>query len=322
MKRYLLLCAILGLGSGSAPAWNAVGHRAVAEIAWRQLDDSQRRALSGLLKQHPHYDTMLVQDVPAGVDTNEWAWLIAASWPDLLRSKPGHRLPSSITKYSVYPHGVLRPFVQPGDRAAAGLALPEIPVPNAETGLADSIRTLQDPRASAHDRAVSLAWVAHLMGDLHQPLHAATLVSARHPAGSGLGAQQVVRSLTGEREGLHTLWDRLPGLDYTYPGAARLADELTANPKLRAKALPELRRHLTPASWGEESFRVATEFAYSPKHVQYAWADDLKAGRISEADIPRVRPEYLHEGRERAHRRLALAGHRLTRVLRETWPGQ
>src|SRR5687767_7648396 len=89
-----------------AGAWNNVGHRAIAEVAWRQMSQKERRAASDLLKQHPHYQQLLIADVPRGVDTNEWAFLTAAVWPDLVRhAKPGQpQKPHSITKYDVYPH--------------------------------------------------------------------------------------------------------------------------------------------------------------------------------------------------------------------------
>lgn len=97
-----------------ARAWNNVGHRTVAEIAWRKLDQNERRAVSDLLKQHPHYNELLAVRVPAGVDTNEWVFLCAAVWPDWVRpAKKGQpHKPDSITKYNLYPHGIGYPFMR------------------------------------------------------------------------------------------------------------------------------------------------------------------------------------------------------------------
>ena len=66
-------------------AWNNVGHRAVAELAWRRMDVSQREAASELLRHHPHYETLLTKNIPAGVSREEWAFLTAAVWPDMVR---------------------------------------------------------------------------------------------------------------------------------------------------------------------------------------------------------------------------------------------
>ena len=44
MKRFLagfVLC-VLAIPAQRAVAWNEAGHMIVAEIAWRQLDDTQR----------------------------------------------------------------------------------------------------------------------------------------------------------------------------------------------------------------------------------------------------------------------------------------
>ena len=98
----------------------------------------------------PHYKLLLATNVAVGVDTNEWAFLNAAVWPDLVRpAKPGRQCkPRSITECNVYPHTVGLPF---GRAAAAGrLSLEKFSVsqPNAQTGLSDSLVTLKNPRAS------------------------------------------------------------------------------------------------------------------------------------------------------------------------------
>jgi hypothetical protein len=75
-----ILCALIGLTlpAFSASGWNSLGHRTVAELAWRQMDRAERRGASDLLRQHPHYKELLIAEVPAGVNTNEWAFLTDA----------------------------------------------------------------------------------------------------------------------------------------------------------------------------------------------------------------------------------------------------
>ena len=173
-----------------AAAWNGLGHRTVATLAWRQMNDAQRRAATELLKHHPHYKVILTVNVPDGVDQGEWAYLTAAVWPDLIKpAKAGQPAkPHSITRYNVYPHGINLPFVHSADAGRVSLADFVVPEPNAATGLSNSIVTLKDTTATPHDRAVSLAWVLHLMGDLHQPLHAATLVTPKQPKSTASAA--------------------------------------------------------------------------------------------------------------------------------------
>jgi hypothetical protein len=40
----------------SAAAWNALGHKVVAEIAWRQLSPEQRNTIVETLRRHPRFD--------------------------------------------------------------------------------------------------------------------------------------------------------------------------------------------------------------------------------------------------------------------------
>lgn len=317
-----IILAALAFVPIPAAAWNHVGHRAVAELAWRQMSAAERRAATDLLKHHPHYREFLAADVPKGVSKAEWVFLTAAIWPDWVRpAKAGQpERPKSITKYNLYPHALGHPFLGPGETNQALIQNFFVAKPDAEMVLSNSLLTLRDRRASQHDRAVALSWVMHLLGDLHQPLHAASLVSSAKPRGDGLGGDYIVldpRAKDGERRtNLHTFWDQLPGVANGYRPIAELADELT---KLNAKSSAAYNEHITIPAWVQESFRAAVDFAYAETRVQYAHADDLRAGKIQEEEIPALAFEYIREAREIAERRLALAGERLAGELKRVW---
>ncbi len=305
----------------SVNAWNSLGHRAVAELAWRHMDAAERQAATDLLKQHPHYKNILTADVPAGVDTNEWAFLTAAVWPDLVRpAKNGQPpKPKSVTKYNVYPHGIELPFLLPGEKDRSLLKNYSLAKTNGQTALMDCIATLKNRKASAHDRAVSLCVVLHLYADLHQPLHASALVTKEKPGGFGGGGGLLVRNPQGERVGLHAFWDQLPGSDLSYRGIMALADELAADPALQPKALKEYRKNKRVPAWVRESWQVAAEFAYDPNRIQYVEAPAAKARNLPDSAIPEVSAQYAKESREIARKRLALAALRLTDALKGVW---
>src|SRR5207244_1603954 len=64
------------------------------------------------------------------------------------------------------------------------------------------------------DRAIALCWVLHLVGDIHQPLHACTRYSAQFPAGDQGGNELMVLRdppYANSQMSLHHLWDSLPG---------------------------------------------------------------------------------------------------------------
>lgn len=311
----------LTLATLTANAWNSLGHRAVAELAWRQMTPAQRQAATDLLQQHPHYQNILTAEVPPGVDTNEWAFLTAAIWPDLVRpAKNGQPpKPRSVTQYNLYPHGIELPFLSPGETNRSLLKNYSLAKTNGQTALLDCLATLKNRKASAHDRAVSLCVVLHLYADLHQPLHASALVTKEKPHGFGGGGGLLVRNTQGERVSLHAFWDQLPGSDLSYRGITALADELAADPALQPKALKEYRKNKRVPAWVRESWQTAAEFAYDPQRVQYLEASAAKARMLPDSAIPAVSAEYAKEAHEIARRRLALAALRLTDTLKRVW---
>src|SRR5678815_971930 len=114
-----LLVLFLGLCPQVSLAWNATGHMLVALIAYRRLDEAQRKQVDELLTHHPHYATLLTEKKPPEVSTQEWAFLRAAVWPDDVRpayaGKP--QKPPSITKYHQATwHYVTIYYVPPGEQ--------------------------------------------------------------------------------------------------------------------------------------------------------------------------------------------------------------
>ena len=74
-----------------AYAWNDQGHMAVAYLAYRQLNPVIRARTDALLKLNPYYAKWLAaipKDTPPG-DVNRMIFMIAATWPDQIRSDPG-----------------------------------------------------------------------------------------------------------------------------------------------------------------------------------------------------------------------------------------
>lgn len=299
-------------------AWSSLGHKAVAELAWREMSAAERREVAGLLKHHPHYNLLLAVDLPRGVDPDEWAFLNAATWPDLIRpAKKGEPVrPASITNYNIYPHAILLPVVRAGDVKDVSLAEFQVEAPNAETGLSNSLAVLGNKNASAQDRAVALTWVLHLCGDIHQPLHASTLVTKQRPQGNGAGGGFVVIDPKGNQVGLHTFWDAVLGMDHSYGCVSALADDLGAAPELRPAVLDEYRANKTVVSWGREGQQLAADFAYSEKHIDFVLSSDVQSAKVAQSDIPRMSREYASEAERIARRRLALAAWRLTDLLK------
>ena len=355
MNRILLTAlTLLACGMYPARAWNALGHRAVAEIVWRQMNASQRQSASALLRRHPHYEIFLTVDIPTGVDRDEWVFLTAAVWPDWVRpARAGQPVkPRSVTKYNAFPHGIGYAYIRASDRNCASLGKFVIPQPDAAAVLSNSLVTLRDHSASAHDRAVSLCWGLHLYGDLHQPLHVANLCTPAKPNGTSLGGKMIVLGEDGQRIDLHSYWDRLLGTDFSYQAVATAADELQglyslpgsggrASPRdqgstetqaLRGSrerlpsqseeaeaALPELWKHRSIPAWVQEGYQRAATLAYAEGRIDFADADELAAGKVSGSAVPHLKPEYVRDSHRMAQRCLALAAFRLGDALKGAW---
>jgi hypothetical protein len=78
---------------------------------------------------------------------------------------------------------------------------------NILTALAENtnaVRNGNDPQ----QRAIALAWLFHLVGDFHQPLHTAQLFTVEYPQGDRGGNEICVRvTQPGQPMDLHRFWD-------------------------------------------------------------------------------------------------------------------
>jgi hypothetical protein len=170
--------------------------------------------------------------------------------------------------------------------------------------LAALARTLADPGSTPSERAYALPWLIHLVGDAHQPLHAASRYGPDGQSDNGGNALEVVTPfhLRSPSMSLHRYWDDLPGPPWL--SGSRLesaARSLTA--RYAPPASPE-----TPEDWIAESWRIASEYAYPP---------DGDA-------VPVIGAEFHQRALAIANRRVTEAGYRLAdllkRLLREAGP--
>jgi S1/P1 Nuclease len=315
MKRtFTLLTGILFVFP--AFAWNHTGHKVVAELCWRGLSSGERKGVGNLLKQHPHYALLLATNVPVGRDTNEWAFLNAAVWPDMVRParSEDREKPVEITKYHRSPwHYINIPYVWPPDSTRISASSFAIPTTNILWALSNQLEALRDLRAPAPDRAVSLCWVLHLVGDLHQPLHAATMLSEKFPKGD-MGGNSV-----GVHDGsvplnLHSFWDQILGDCDSYEGIGLLSQAMAAASEYRR--MPEYKHSRTIRSWADESFAAAAAFAYDEGHLRFVENREAQSGKIAAADIPRLKATYILNAKDVSRRRISLAGKRLTDLLK------
>ncbi len=320
MQKWILIIAlmvVLGLSGGSARAWNSTGHMTVALIAYRELTPEQQKQVTEILKAHPHYQQLVTETMPAGANEAEWAFMKFSTWPDWVRpARPGtdrYKSPAITRFHQGAWHYVNIPYYLggyhgPATRPTSG---PDV---NILTALAENHRIFGDDNAKPEDRAVALAWLEHLVGDLHQPCHAATMYSERFPQGDQGANKQAVRGSEGPTR-LHAYWDDLMGKkDASIQELDALAKQLLA----RKPADPAVRPEETQYdAWAKESHELAVSKVYLNGELKTALADDVWDTKTVPFDqVPAVPPKYYEDAHAIAEQRVVLAGHRLAQQIK------
>jgi hypothetical protein len=306
----VLACVMLGLAlSGQALAWNDRGHMTVAYVAYKQLTPTTRDRVNALLKLNPKYgdwSATVHKEMPraAADDKNLMIFMIAATWADGIKrdstytqdgSQGGNRPngspdPGRNTGYDdllmhKYWHFIDTPFT------TDGTPLPAIPTPNAQERIA-LFRAVLASSSADPLKSYDLTWLLHLVGDVHQPLHASTRVSNSDPQGDAGGNLVKLSCKSCE---LHAFWDDLLGRSnnlYTVVGAARKLP--MAEAALATKS--------DEKDWLAESFMEAQQTVY--------------AAPIAAGDGPfTLTAVYKRNAAKLAKQRVVLAGARLANLL-------
>ena len=330
---------IMFLGAGlltalppRAGAWNEVGHAVIAKLAYEELGKESPKLqlqLLQMLMKHPHYDRFLAKNRPPDANPAEWALMRAANWPDWVRppfragEKPD---PERVRFHRAFDHFINVPIVlDAGPQALGGKAPPVDPDrPDILSAFRQRMGELSEPWVAAEDKAVALCWIAHLVGDIHQPLHASTLFSKQFPEGD-LGGNRFGVTVGGKPVRLHAYWDNLlgevPGWEtdgpehqaQVYALVARVAESVREPAYSRAALAEGLTKNVTFASWIDESHELAKTAGYRNKGKLLDAA--YVQGNVP-ADAPDVGAGYEERGQEVARLRAAQAGYRLADKLK------
>ncbi len=294
MRRFAVLLLAAALAP-PLPAWNAEGHRAIAGMAYDLLTPRARARVDQLLARHPDFLTVLTRNAKDPASRMREAFMTAAVWPDLIKgdprffdearkdAKPTALLPGfpdmemhKVWHYKDIPFSPDGTPLQPADPRNAITEL------NRLIALLD--RAPEDPLNPVY----ALPWIAHIVGDIHQPLHAVSRFLKAHPKGDAGG--NLVRT-AGERRNLHWVWDDLPSMLQKTDLAADL------------RTLPRPRQR-KPEAWLEESFALAKIHVYS-------FGNDPG----SEQAPVHLSADYLEKARGVARVRMGEAAYRLAGTL-------
>ena len=308
-------------------AWNPGTHRISSQIAWDELTPDVKKKVIQILQSHPRYEDdfnkEMPKDVRVGTKDNRFAWLLqqASVWPDIVRdlSNGNQRAVFNRSRW----HWVNVPhFLSNADAET----LKDTISPNLETdptlagtpkemnifqAINYNASILKDKNAPYGDRAVALCWIAHLVQDMHQPLHTTALFTPGRFAEGDRGGNLIPVSDRGRRRNLHALWDSMVS-DNQSPTIIRKRAAFLS--KVHHEIGVEATEAMNIEAWARENQRMITKYVY-PKSIS---EEVKKMEKVSEDLQPiQLEESYRNLGQEIAEIRIVEAGFRLAYLLNQ-----
>nr|ACI16054.1 single-strand-specific nuclease [Bodo saltans] len=295
----VVFIVLIGLLGTRVDAWGCAGHMITAEIAQQLLPTNVRRYFTDISAYQQMY-------YPRITSMTE-----ASCWPDDMKSYT-----SQYSSWHFYNVCLLR---------ANGT--------NLTCPVWTSVETGQMPTAVANARAQLamgsnlthaesafwLAFLVHLVGDFHQPLHIATLFNPMFPKGDQ-GGNRFYIYVNNSRTNLHAFHDDLAWLLprdgfpqrplAEYPDDVSMIEGLSESLILLQKfAYPSQPNVTNTSVWIEEGFETGVNISYTLPNGQ-----DLQFNQhfnLSDTYVTRLRSMLQNK--------LALGGRRLARILMEIY---
>jgi hypothetical protein len=298
--RLLMCAAILLASNATAYAWHDNGHMVVAQIAYLKLTPAAKAKVDSLLVTPPNKRPLIT--LCAGYYTPEtcektYDPVTISVWMDDFRGD------SLNDAYAPWHYIDFNPFFDGIPVRTNVGAEPE----NVLSRINWAINSLRRGTGSAKTDAETLGFLIHLVGDVHQPLHATTRYTAAHPDGDAGGNLFKIQMPPDTHiTNLHAFWDAAGGaFGFVSPhrpldqaGKDRILslaqDVMKENP---AEGIPEV-SDLDPHTWAVESNTLARQVVYK---------------NINEGDAPSK--AYTDETQKLSKRRIAIAGYRLAAVI-------
>lgn len=227
----MLFVMLATLVSSPSPVmWGSEGHRIVCEIAWQRMTPAARTMVNTIRAADPDSSANFA-------DSCNWADRVRANYP-----------------YANTYHYINIPSGSSGVDLARDCADQEKRC--APWAIANYANVLADPRSSPTYKAEALKFLAHFIGDLHQPLHAG------RPEDLGGNLIRVeffgLRGRNGDSLNLHAVWDVsiIERGKLTWPDSA-----IALNQAITGQEAVDW-GNSTVLDWTNESFRASEDLVY------------------------------------------------------------
>jgi hypothetical protein len=276
MLAVVIAVVVLALAPPSAGAWGDKGHRLVGEIAKELLDTAPRAA---------------VKKIMGSDDLATFALFLDKHKTQLNQERPGSR----DWHYDDVPVCSSGPTPCDGGNCASR-----------------QIRAHQSILTNSHaddeERKFAIFVLTHLIGDIHQPLHAS---DNNDTGGNDIKVDLPTPpiAVTLDRLNLHSLWDtEMVERLFTEPDETKTARNLIAKFASKAESAGWKDGSGTAAAWIVESHAIAVTVTYATL-PGFACGRDMTRGRIQ---LPQT---YLNAGQTIIEEQIAKAGYRLGALL-------
>ena len=304
----LSLAAALLLPQATALAWGDTGHMVVGQIAFSRL---RQRAANRVAELAPEMNFEKMAGNPRRMTLFTYTPVSLAVWMDDYKDVSD--------EYDEW-HYINKPLPP---RAV------NMPAVNVQRKLGEIIAELRagvrDGTLSRKREATLLAFLFHLVGDVHQPMHAASRWrdANRHDLGGNNFPLTHPR-----RDNLHSYWDAAGGYfnfrdprhrttgRLTGPELTRIRNYASAVTSASPPGSTPGWRNLDVGAWVEESYDLAGRYAYGDI------TPNGRPTRLRVAGLNGGQQTYERRAREVSARRIALAGYRLAELLNDIYRQQ
>ncbi len=307
MEKAVFVIFVLIIAAMPAMGWDDVGHKITGYIAWQRMSPQARENVIRILRAAPEdsqLGTFYMVYGPEPEDTRKLEYfMFVPTWADVIRDR------AFDTRYKKYHKGnwhyddtfwkqvsgkieILSGFEE------GGQAVPK---------LTEFDGLVRKPSASNAEKAIAIAWIMHLGGDIHQPLHTSARVTDTEPKGDQGGNLFLLSPVGTARENqvnLHWFWDSIVGRNIP------LKNQMCEREYIEAIAKKMIKKHPFASvqnklnlgkydEWQKEGFVYNNTVVFSP---------DLKRNEMPSA-------QYRKNAFKLAEGQLALAGYRLGETL-------
>lgn len=293
--------------TASVLGWDDTGHRITGFIAWQRLTPQARENVIRILRSAPEDSDLATYYMASGPESEELRkleyFMLVPTWADIIRER------SFQTRYRKYHksnwHYDDTFWRQVNAKVEVLSGFEEGGVAVAKLNEFDSV--IRNASATSADKAIAIAWIMHLTGDMHQPLHTSARVTDTEPKGDQGGNLFLLTPQGTARENqvnLHWFWDSIVGRNIPIKNGMcdREYIEMVAKRMMKKHPFSAMASRLNLGKygdWQQESFAYNNTVVFSP---------DLQRNQMPS-------DRYRKNAFKLAEQQLALAGYRLGETL-------